>query len=191
MRSALRGTALLAAALFVVACGKGPAEQALKAANTALEAARPEVEKYVPSEFQQLTDSAAAAKAQLDKGDYRAALESAQALLPRIQAAVEAAKKKKDELIATFGALKGSLPGMVEALGARLTSLAAMKKLPAGLDKAGVAAAQANLGGVTRSWAEALASFDKGDVVQAVDQANKVKGTVEEMAKAFLPAKEK
>ena len=31
------------------ACGKAPAEQALKAADAALEAARPDVEKYVPA----------------------------------------------------------------------------------------------------------------------------------------------
>jgi hypothetical protein len=192
MRFAFRGASLLAAALFLVACGKGPAEQAIKAADAALQAARPEIEKYVPSEFAQLTQGLAAAKAQFDKGDYKGALASAQDLVPKIQAAVEAAKKKKEELIAAFTQLKASLPGMVQGLTSQLAALAAAKKLPAGVDKATVEAAQSNLGGVTKTWTDALASFEKGDVIQAVDQANKVKAAVEELAKAFpAPAAKK
>jgi hypothetical protein len=114
-------------------------------------------------------------------------LKSAQDLLPRIQAAVAAAKAKKDELMASFNQMKDSLPGMVEGLTARVTELAAMKKLPKGIDKAAVTAAQAELGDVTKGWGDALATFGRGDVVQAVEAATKVKTKVEEMTRALAP----
>jgi hypothetical protein len=186
MRFVFRSASLLAAALLLVACGRGPAEQAIKAADAALLAARPEIEKYVPSDFTQLTQGLASAKAQFQRGDYKGALASAQDLVPKVQAAVEAAKKKKDELITAFTQLKASVPGMKDALSAQLAALASeKKKMPAGLDMATVEAAQSNLAGVTKTWNDALASFDKGDVILAVDQANKVKAAVEEAARAF------
>ena len=187
MRNLVRGLALVAVCALAAACGKAPAEQMLKAADAALEAARPDVEKYVPAELEQLQSAASAAKAQFEKGDYAAALKSAQDLLPRIQAAVAAAKAKKDELVASFNQMKDSLPGMVESLTARVTQLAAMKKLPKGIEKAAVTAAQADLGDVTKGWGDALATFGKGDVIQAVEAATKVKTKVEEMTKALAP----
>lgn len=187
MRNLVRGLALVAVCALAAACGKAPAEQALKAADAALEAARPDVEKYVPAELGPLESAASAAKAQFEKGDYAAALKSAQDLLPRIQAAVAAAKAKKDELMASFNLMKDSLPGLVEGLTARVTELAALKKLPKGIDKAAVTAAQADLGDVTKSWGDALATFGRGDVVQAVEAATKVKTKVEEMTRALAP----
>ena len=187
MRNLVRGLALVAVCALAAACGKAPAEQALKAADAALEAARPDVEKYVPAELEQLQSVASAAKAQFEKGEYAAALKSAQDLLPRIQAAVAAAKAKKDELVASFNQMKDSLPGMVESLTARVTQLAAMKKLPKGIEKAAVTAAQADLGDVTKGWGDALATFGKGDVIQAVEAATKVKTKVEEMTRALAP----
>lgn len=187
MRNLVRGLAVVAVCALAAACSKAPAEQALKAADAALEAARPEVEKYVPAEFGQLTSAASAAKAQFEKGDYAEALKSAQDLMPKIQAAVAAAKAKKDELVASFNQMKDSLPGMVQGLTARVTELAAMKKLPKGIEKSAVTAAQADLGDVTKGWSDALASFGKGDVIQAVDAATKIKAKVEEMSKSLAP----
>ena len=179
--------ALCVAALFAAACGRGAAEQALAAASAAFEQAKPDVEKYVPAEFKQISDGLARTKAAFDRGNYKGALASAQALLPKIQAALEAAKKKKDELMASFSQLQASLPALVDALKRRLTQLAASDKLPADLDKETVEAARANLGTVITSWTEALSKFDSGDVIAAVTEANDVKNKVEEMASVFLP----
>jgi chromosome segregation ATPase len=187
MRNLVRGLALVAVCALAAACGKAPAEQALKAADAAIEAARPELAKYAPAELRQLTSAASAAKAEFDKGDYAAALKSAQDMMPKIQAAVEAAQKKKAELTAAFDHLKGSLPAMVESLTARVTELAAMKKLPKGIEKAAVTTAQADLGDVTKGWSDALARFGKGDLVQAVEAATKVKTKVEAMTQTLQP----
>ncbi len=54
MRPLTKGIATLVVAslaLFASACNKGPADAALKAADQALAAAKPEIEKYVPEEL--------------------------------------------------------------------------------------------------------------------------------------------
>jgi len=73
---------------------------------------------------------------------------------------------------AAFAQLKASLPGMMQSLATHLGALHAAKKLPAGLDLATVEAAQSNLTGVSEDWTVALASFGRGDVIQAVDAAS-------------------
>jgi HAMP domain-containing protein len=173
---------------LATACGKGAAEQALSAASSALDQARPEIEKYVPGELTAITSAMSKARAAFDKGDYKGALAAGQGVVGKVQAALEAAKKRKDELVAAFGQLRSTLPAMVDALKGRLGALASAKTLPAGLDKETVETAQANLETVGRSWSDAMSKFDSGDIVTAMTQANDVKTKVEEMAKAFLPA---
>ncbi len=187
MRSIKRILPMLLLAAFAAACGKAPAEAALKASDTALEAARPQVEKFVPAEWKSLSDEAAAAKALFEKGDYKEAMTAAQGLLPKIQAAVTAAGAKQQELTAAFEGMKASLPTTLEALGKQLETYAAMKKLPAGVDKAAVTAAQADLPNVSQAWGEAVKAFEGGDLIKAFESGMAVKGKVEEMARTFLP----
>ncbi|MCM2257003.1 MAG: hypothetical protein NDJ94_15230 [Vicinamibacteria bacterium] len=187
MRSIKRILPILLLAAFAAACGKAPAEAALKASDTALEAARPQVEKFVPAEWKSLSDESAAARAEFEKGNYKEALTAAQGLLPKIQAAVTAAGARKQELTASFEGMKASLPATLDALGKQLEAYAAMKKLPAGLDKATVTAAQADLPNVTQAWGEATTAFESGDLMKAVDSGMAVKGKVEAMVKTFMP----
>lgn len=187
MRSMSRILPVLVLAAFAAACGKAPAEQALKAADSALEAARPQVEKYVPAEWKSLSEGAASAKAQFEQGNYKEALTAAQGLVPKVQAAVAAAEAKKKEMMASFEAMKTSLPTALDALGKQLTAYAAMKKLPAGIDKAAVAAAQAELPNVSQAWTDATAAFDGGDVMKAVEGGLTVKSKLDELAKTFMP----
>jgi DNA repair exonuclease SbcCD ATPase subunit len=182
-RSVLPAIALLAAG-----CGRGPAEQALKAAEAAFEAARPAVEKYVPAQIKPLTDAVAAARAELKRGNYKAALATAESLTVKTKAAAEAASRKKDELAGVFGGLKASLPGRVQALRKRLDALARNPALVADMDQETVATARANLDRLAEAWNDAASKFDRDDVVQAVEQAEKVRARLEEMGRAFLPA---
>ena len=190
MRSS-RALGVVGVALFAVACGKGAAEQALAAASAAYEQAKPEIEKYVPGDLKEITDGLRAAKTSFERGEYKRTLASAQALLPKVEAAAAAASQKKDELLATFAELKTSLPARVDSLKRRLTQLAAAQKLPSDLDQETVRTAQDNLGSLGAAWTDALARFDSGDVVGAVTKATDVKAKVEEMAKVFLPASRK
>lgn len=173
---------------LAAACGKGPAEQALAAASSAFDQARPELEQYVPDDLKSISDELSKAKGAFDRGDYKRALSFGQSVLLKVQGALEGARRKKDELVAAFTQLKASLPARVDSLRRRLGELARATSLPADLDQATVETAQANLETVGKAWSEALSKFDSGDVVNAVTQANDVRVQVEEMAKAFLPA---
>lgn len=186
MVRAMRLLVVGAAVAGAIACGRGPAEQAVNAANEALAQVRPEIEKYAPDELKALTRSVATVKAEIDRGSYKAALASARALRERIEAGAATARKNKDDLAASFGQLRTAVPARMGALENRLTKLAAASTLPADLDQATVEAARANLESVTRNWTEAQSKFDEGNLTAAVAQGNGVKTRVEEMAEVFL-----
>jgi len=187
-RPALRLALSLGVAALAAGCGKGAAEQALASASSALDQARPEIERYVPDDLKAISGDMSKAEAAFDRGDYKGALAAGQSLLPRVHAALEAANRKKDELVAAFTQLRSSLPARMDALKERLGQLARAQTLPDGLDQSTVATAQENLETVGKAWTQALSKFDSGDIVTAVTQASDVKTKVEEMAKAFLPA---
>lgn len=184
----LKLTAVLIACALAAACGKAPADAALKAADAAIEAARPEVEKYVPSEFASLSDAAKAAHEKFTQGDYKAALDAAQGLPARVQAAVTAAAAKKEELTRTWAALSASLPTLVEALKGQVTKLAALKKLPSGLDAATLDSAKSALGTITQSWTDASEAFKAGSIPQAVEKATALKAQAEATLASLTPA---
>jgi len=169
------------AAFVAVACGKGPAQAALTAADTAVSGAKADGEKYVPEQFKALSDAAAAAKSKFDSGDYKGALEGAQAVATQAQTVVTAAAAKKTELMESWKALEGSVPAMVAGIQAKVMELGKAKKLPAGLDKAGLESAKTGLDATTATWAEAGTAFSTGDVLTAVAKGTEVKKTAEEL----------
>lgn len=173
--------AFVAAAGLAVACGKGPAEEALKAANAAVESARAESAKFVPDQFKALSDAAADAKAKFDAGDYKAALEAAQTVTTQASTVMQAAAAKKTEIMNAWKSMEGSLPAMVGEISKKVMELSAARRLPAGLDKAGLEAAKTALEGATKAWTEAGAAFQAGDMMAAVAKAGQVKAAADEL----------
>ena len=185
MRHLTKGIATLAVvslALFAGACNKGPAEAALNAADQTLAAAKPEIERYVPEELGSLTAAAQAARSELEKGNYTEALKAAQDLPAKIEAALAAAAAKKNQMVAAWNEVSGSLPGAVQAITDKLTGLAAAKALPKGMTRDMLAAAQTDLGSVTQAWSEATAAFQGGDIPRALETAEGVKAKADALA---------
>jgi hypothetical protein len=185
MRHSTRGIAALAVAslaLLAVGCNKGPAQDALDAADQALAAAKPELEKYLPEELGSLTRAVQAARSQLEKGNYTEALKAAQALHAKIQATLATATAKQEQQVAAWNDLSNRLPGLVQAIAGKLTGLAAAQTLPKGMTRDTLAAAQADLGSVTRAWREASAAFQGGDIARAVETAQDVKAKADALA---------
>lgn len=164
-----------------VACGKGPAQAAITAADAAVSGARAEGAKFVPDQFKALSDAAAGAKAKFDAGDYKGALEQAQGIPAQAQAVMQAAVAKNAQLMESWKGMEGSLPAMVAAIQKRVMELSVAKKLPAGVDKAAVASFKIALEGATTTWTEAGAAFSTGDIMAAVTKAGQVKATAEEL----------
>jgi hypothetical protein len=185
MRHLTKGIAALAVVsltLLAGACNKAPAEAALNAADQALAAATPEIERYVPDELGSLTRAVQAARSEFEKGNYTEALKAAQALPAQIQAVLAAATVQKDQLVAAWNDLSGTLPGQVQAITGKLTGIAEAKTLPKGMTKDMLASAQTDLGSVTQAWTEATAAFQGGDIPKAVKTAQDVKAKADALA---------
>ena len=109
----------------------------------------------MPEELGSLTSAVQAARSEFEKGNYTEALKAAQALPAQIQAALAAAAVQKDQLVAAWNDLSGSLPGQVQAITGKLTGLAEAKALPKGMTQDTLASAQTDLASVTQAWTEA------------------------------------
>ena len=180
-------TVVLLAAALVAACAsqKAPAEAAVKAAEQAFDVAKAEAMKYVPDQVKGVQSSLEAAKAALAKGDYQAALTTAQALPGQIGDLQAAAAAKKAELTQTWATLSAGLPQVVQAIQSRVDILAKAKKLPPGLDQAKLDSAKSGLAAMTEAWSAATAAAGSGDVAEAVSKASAVKGQAVEVLTAL------
>ena len=171
--------------LVVVGCSKGPAEAALKAADEAIAKAKPEAEKFVPEQFKALTDAAAAAKANFDKGDYAAVLTAAKDLPAKAAEVMTAATAKKDELTGQWNELGKVIPAKMLDLTDKVNALAAMKKLPKGVDAARVEEIKGKLAEMTGAWTKATETFGSGDIMGAIQLGNNVKDSADWLQTAY------
>jgi predicted small lipoprotein YifL len=186
MKNVLKMTALVLCCVALVACSqKGPAEAALTAATAAVDAVKADAGKYVPDQAKALGAALASAREAFDKGDYKAALEAAQAIPAKASEAATAVAAKKDELTKVWAGLSGSLPGMVDQIKGKVEALEAMKKLPKDMDKAKVEAAKSNLADITKAWGEATEAFKSGNLMDAATKGNAVKAKVTETMAAL------
>lgn len=168
---------LAVGAFMFAACSsdKGPAEQAIKAAEDAVNAAKGEAAKYIPSEVKSIEDALAAAKDKLAKGDYKAALGEAQGLVGKAGGLAEAAKAKKEELTKAWTDYNEQLPKMVAAIQSRVDILSKSKKLPANLTAETFEEVKNGLSAAKEEWDKAQQGFQAGNLADAVSLAGSVK----------------
>ena len=186
MKNVLKLTALVLCCVALVACSqKGPAEAALTAAQTAVDGVKTEAAKYVPDQAKGLLASLTAAREAFDKGDYKAALEGAQAIPAKVKEVSAAIAAKKDELTKAFQELSASVGPMIEQVKVKIDALSAMKKLPKDMDKAKLEASKATLADIQKATSEAVDTFKAGNLTDAVAKGNAVKAKVTETMAAL------
>jgi predicted small lipoprotein YifL len=186
MKNALRITAVALCCVTLVACSqKGPAEAALKAAETSMNEIKAEGAKYAAEQTKGVLTSFASAQDAFNKGDYKAAMEIAQGIPAKAKDVVAAIAAKKGELTKTWTALTASVPGLVEQVKAKVDALSAMKKLPKDMDAAKLDAAKAGLADITKSWGEAADAFKSGNLIDAAAKGNAVKTKVSDAMAAL------
>ena len=190
MRRILTSLALvvLIASVTTACSQKGPAEEALKAATTAVDAAKASAEKLVPDQFKALAASLADAKDKFAKGDYAGAIAAAKDLPAKATEVTNAAKAKKDELMKTWAGMEASVTAAVAAVQEKVTALGGMKKLPKGMDAAKVAAAKDGLAELSKGWADAQAAAKGGDYMAAIDKGNAVKAKAADLSASLAAA---
>jgi hypothetical protein len=171
-----------------VACtdaAKMPAEAAMKAAETAMGELKGDVAKLAPDQVKAAQDAFASAKDKIAKEDYKGALATAGEIPAQVKAAVAAAAAKKDELLKAWNEASGGLPKMVEAIKSRLGILAEAKKLPPGIDKAGLAKAQEGVAAIEGGLAKAAEQVKSGGFAEAIAQAKELKAKGAEIMKSI------
>jgi hypothetical protein len=183
----MRG-AIVASLLVIAACAgqKGPATTAMTAAEGALATIKDDAARYLPEELKGAEGTLASLKNSLEKGDYKAVLAGAPALmgsLDTLKTHVGAKLEEAKAATAEWASYATDLPKMVEAIQSRVTTLASAKKLPSGLNAAAVDTAKNGLESMKSAWTDASAAFTGGNAIDAVAKAKAVKAKGEEVLK--------
>lgn len=172
--------ALCVSVFFLISCSfnKGPAEEAIKAAEQAVIATKAEAAKIIPDEVKALDDSLAAVKERFAKKEYKEALADAKALDSKAKAVLASAKVKKEELSKKWTEISGALPKTLEDIQAKVDVLSKAKRLPKTLTKEKFEEAKAGLASAKDEWTKAQASFTGGNLNEAVGVAASLKEKV-------------
>jgi hypothetical protein len=179
---------MILAAALLAACGsadKGPAETALKAAEAAVNTAKAEVSKYLPTQASALDSGLAAAREKFNKGDFKGALSDAQAVTAKANELASAAAAKKAELSKAWQEVSSGMPKVVEAIKSRVDILSQSKKLPAGITAEKFAEAKAGLAEINKQWTEATAASTGGNLTDALAKASVAKKKAAEVLAAL------
>lgn len=171
---------LFVSAVVLVACSgdtanKVPAEAAIKAAEEAINASKPEAMKYSPDEVKSLEEALAAAKDKFAKKEYDAALEDVKGIPDKAKGLHEAAKAKKEELTKNWADLNQEIPKLIETGQKRVDILSKSRKLPANLTQEKFDETKLKLADAKEEWTKALESFKAGNLAEAVSGAYSVK----------------
>ncbi len=181
MKNALKITAAALCCVALIACSqKGPAEAALKAGETSMNEVKADGAKYAAEQTKALTASYTTAQELFNKGDYKAAMEIAQGIPAKAKDVAAAVAAKKDELTKTWASLATTLLPQIEQIKTKVGELAAMKKLPKGMDAAKLDAAKAALADLNKSAGDAAETFKSGNLIDAVAKGNAIKAKVAE-----------
>lgn len=181
MKRYLKVLVLLAPLALVYGCSKAPAEAAIKAAEQAVDTARPLAEKFVADQLKGLTDALADAKDKFAKGDYSGALAAAKDIPAKANDVVAAAKAKKEELTKAWEALSKDVTASIGAVTAKVGELSALKKLPKGMDKAKLDEAKSALDGANQAWVQAGEAAKGGNLSDAIKKGAEVKAKAQEI----------
>ena len=179
----------LAALVLLSACAsdKAPAEQAVRAAETAVAVVGGSASP-APAQARSLDAALASVKDKFAKGEYKAVLAEAPALATQAKSVAAAAAAKKAELSKSWEETSAGLPKMIDAVKSRVDILSKSKKLPANVTKEKFETAKADLAAATQGWTDAMAAYSGGNVADAVAKANTVKQkTVEALEALGMP----
>ena len=184
--------ALAAVLMFGCNTQKGPAEQALMSAKTALDAVRDDAAKYAPEKLGSVESQLSNLQGKFQQGDYAGVVAAAPAMSAAIAGLKDAATAKKAEAEQAlakakddWGPASTAVPKMVDDLAKRVEALSKSKKLPKGVTKDAVAAAKTGLDTMKSTWSDATNASSSGDYTTAMAKAQAVKDKAAEIMKSL------
>lgn len=178
--------AALAATIALGACSqKDPAQEAITAAENALNAVYEEAEKYVPERYAEVKRDLETARAAFKEERYADAIAAVRDIPGEAEAlaneAAAAKEKRIAELDADWTRLSGILPDLLAGIGGRLEELGRLRTLPEGMDRQLLDEANAALASARAAWDESGAARERGDLEAAVGKAKDAEGMAQDL----------
>lgn len=165
-----------AATLLLAACAGNmkPADQAITAADSALDATGEDAKRYVPEQYNEVLGKLNALKTAFNKKNYDEVIAGAPAVQTAIKGLAEVAAAKKEEGMKAYAvewtALSVSVAAAIAAVEKRGEALEKAKKLPEGVD---LPTARRYVAEANNGWKQAQAAGNDGRMEAAVLSAKK------------------
>jgi len=178
--------AAFAATIALGACSqKDPAQEAITAAENALNAVYEDAAKYVPERYAEVKQDLETSRAAFKEERYADAIAAVRNLPADAEALAKEAAAAKErriaELDADWARLSGSVPDLLAGVGGRLEELGRLRALPEGMDKQLLDEANAALASARAAWDEAGAAQARGDIEAAVGKARDAEGMAQDL----------
>jgi predicted small secreted protein len=177
---------ICAATLLLAACAnnKKPADQAITAADSALDAAGEDAKRFVPEQYNEVLKKLNALKTSFNKSNYDEVIAGAPAVLTAITGLAAAAATKKEEGMQVYAVewttLSVSVPATIAAVEKRGEALEKSKKVPEGVD---LLTARRYVAEANNGWKQAQAAGSSGRMEAAVLSAKKAQQRAQAAAK--------
>ena len=146
-------------------------EEAINAAQSALNSVRAEAEKYVPEQLHAAERTLQSARDSLSKGDYRSALAGAREAANKARDMAVSAAGTREEWKKTWNGLNQSLPKSMEQVKNRIDAYSHGARMPEGLDKDILEETKKEYADLKRRWENAKASAQQGDWGEAIQKS--------------------
>lgn len=185
---AIRYAWVIVAMGLLAACNsqKEPAEQAFAKIEASVGAVRSDLEQYAPEQFADLTAAIDDMKAKLNAKDYAGALAAQGGIMQRLSMTSAAAASNRNaklrKLTASWRELFARVPPRIEKLGVYVKDLAGKSRLPTGVSKDAVAAAQGALPDLSSAWAAAMMVAAQSNMALAVERGQAVEQRLNQLA---------
>lgn len=173
---------------IVAACtdaAKAPAEAAMAAASAAMDSLKGDATKYAPDAVKSLEFSYSTAKDSMANRDYQGVLIFAKDIPAKAREALAKADAAKAALAKAWSEAGDGMTKTIHAAKSQLHLLGGAKKLPAGMDKATLAKANADLASLERGQAAATEQYKTGDWSGAVAKAKDLNAQGLQLLKAI------
>jgi len=169
--------------LGLAGCAKSSANSAVARAEKDIAQLPPDAAKIAPVEVKALNDSVGAMKANIEKGDFRAALMGARSVSSLARDLSFNLNARKTQLTAAYNAAADEVPKQLDSLAAKVEELGKMRRLPPGIDAARFAQVKANVDVLRQQWTAATQAHANGEIAAALAKANEVKAKVADAMK--------
>ena len=178
--------AVLLGFLALAACSqKEPAQEAITAAENALNAVYEDAEKYVPERYAEVKAELVAARTAFNEERYADAIAAIKDVPAHAEALSKEAASAKEKHVAEvntdWARLSDSLPDLLTGIGARLEEFGKMRRLPEGMDKQLLDEANAAFASAQSAWAEAGTAYAGGNLDAAVGKARDAEGMAQDL----------